>query len=107
MKLCIVICPRDYTFSLLTIDEDGNEAARGADLHIQVKPPFWKTGWFVALLVFAGGGLLYRWDRERMQRKEAIQKMRISIARNLHQEVNTALSNINILSEMAKVEGRH
>ena len=30
--------------------------------------------------------------------------MRINIAGNLHQEVNTALSNINILSEMAKLK---
>jgi hypothetical protein len=33
--------------------------------------------------------------------------MRVDIAGNLHQEVNTALSNINILSEMAKLKADH
>jgi signal transduction histidine kinase len=39
-----------------------------------------------------------------MKRREAIQKMRSNIAGNLHREVNTALNNINILSEMAKLK---
>ena len=39
-----------------------------------------------------------------MRRNEALQRMRTDIADNLHQEINTALSNINILSEMAKLK---
>jgi signal transduction histidine kinase len=39
-----------------------------------------------------------------MARKEAIQKMRSDIADDLHQKVNAALSNINILSEMARLK---
>jgi signal transduction histidine kinase len=49
-------------------------------------------------------GLLFWFDRERMKRKEAIQKMRSNIADNLHSEVSTALNNINILSEMARLK---
>jgi glucose-6-phosphate-specific signal transduction histidine kinase len=37
-----------------------------------------------------------------MKRKEAIHRMRSSIAGNLHHDINTALNNINILSEMAR-----
>ena len=39
-----------------------------------------------------------------MRRKAAMQKMRSDIAGNLHEEVNTALNKINILSEMARLK---
>jgi signal transduction histidine kinase len=96
--------PGSYTFSLQTIDEEGNETTSPLQLKLKVSPPFWKTGWFVGLLLLLVAVILFWLDRERMQRKEAIQKMRVDIAGNLHHEVTTALSNINILSEMAKLK---
>ncbi len=74
------------------------------DVKIIVNAPFWKTIWFYSLLILAIGGFLFWLDKQRMQRKEAIQKMRSDIADNLHQEVNIALGNINILSEMANLK---
>jgi hypothetical protein len=37
-----------------------------------------------------------------LRRKAALQKMRSEIAGNLHEEVNNALNNINVLSEIAR-----
>jgi ligand-binding sensor domain-containing protein/signal transduction histidine kinase len=99
--------PGSYTFSMVSFDEEGNESSHSAGLKIEVKPPFWKTGWFVGLIALLAGTVLFWLDKERMQRKEAIQKMRVDIAGNLHDEINTALSNINILSEMAKLKADH
>ena len=48
--------------------------------------------------------LLFVIDKERMRKKAAMQKMRADIADNLHEEVNTALNKINILSEMARIK---
>jgi signal transduction histidine kinase len=89
---------------LKAVDEDGNESDIASQLHIKIDAPFWKTIWFYSLLALAAGGLLYWLDRERMNRKEALQRVRSEIADNLHQEVNVALSNINILSEMANLK---
>jgi glucose-6-phosphate-specific signal transduction histidine kinase len=47
---------------------------------------------------------LFQFDKTRAKRKETVQKMRSNIAGNLHEEVNSALNNINILSEMAKLK---
>jgi ligand-binding sensor domain-containing protein len=70
-------------------------------ISITVAPPFYKTWWFYSFIALAIGGLLFWFDRERTKRKEAMQQMRSNIAGNLHQDVNTALNNINILSEIA------
>lgn len=96
--------PGEYTFLLKTVDEEGRESDKITRLNITVHPPFWKTWWFYSLL-FLGITLLLFWlDRERMKRKEAIQKMRSDIADDLYRDINTALGNINILSEMAKLK---
>jgi hypothetical protein len=96
--------PGDYTFLLKAINEEGKESNLVTQLKIKVHPPFWKTWWFYCLVVLSILALLFWLDKERMKRKEAIQKMRADIADNLYQDVNTALSNINILSEMAKLK---
>ncbi|MEJ8842305.1 two-component regulator propeller domain-containing protein [Lacibacter sp. H375] len=93
-----------HTFRLRVMDEEGRFTEQDTKLVIKMNPPFWKSWWFYSLLILAGGAIIFWLDRERMKRKEAMQEMRSGIADNLHKEVNTALSNINILSEMAKLK---
>lgn len=96
--------PGRYVLKFRTIDSEGRTELSALTLTIRIDPPFWKSWWFYSLLLLLAGGLLFGLDKARMQRKEAIQKMRSNIAGNLHEEVNTALNNINILSEMAKLK---
>jgi signal transduction histidine kinase len=96
--------PAKYELQFKTIDSDGKVKLSSLQLSILIVPPFWKTWWFYSLLALAAGGLLFWLDKGRMQRKETLQKMRTDIAGNLHEEINTALNNINILSEMAKLK---
>ncbi|MBL7727035.1 MAG: hypothetical protein JNM68_05090, partial [Dinghuibacter sp.] len=96
--------PGRYTLLLKTVNEEGVESPVQQSFRIWVRAPFWRTWWFygaVALLLF---GLLYWYDRERMNRKESLLKMRSNIALSLHDDINVALSNINILSEMARIK---
>lgn len=93
-----------YTFRMLALDEMGDAGKIMTTLSIRVEPPFWKSWWFLTLLALAAGLFFFWLDRERMKRKEAIQRMRSDIAGNLHEQVNTALNNINILSEMARIK---
>lgn len=96
--------PGKYTFKVKAENPDGLSSKNLTGLVIKVYPPFWKSWWFYAVLALCAIILFYGFDRERMRKKEAIQKMRSEIAGNLHQEINTALNNINILSEMAKLK---
>ncbi|CAN5758660.1 hypothetical protein BH11BAC3_BH11BAC3_11850 [soil metagenome] len=96
--------PGSYTFKFQMIDAERNIKTSALQLRIVITPPFWKSWWFYSLLALLTGSILFWLDKERMQRKEAVQKMRSNIASNLHEEVNTALGNIHILSEMAKLK---
>jgi signal transduction histidine kinase len=96
--------PGKYNFMMKTIDAEGRISEATVSMRIRVTPPFWKSWWFFSLVALAVGAFLFWFDKERMQRKEAIEKMRSTIADNLHGEVNTALNNINILSEMARLK---
>jgi len=97
------LAPGKYTFMAACRNARGN-IGRITRLEICIEPPFWKTWWFLSLLVLLVGALFFLVDHARMKRKAAVQKMRSDIAGNLHEEVNTALSNITILSEMAKLK---
>lgn len=96
--------PGDYVFKVKTENADGLTSEETSSFLIVVRPPIWNTWWFYGALVLAGIGILVWLDRERMSRLRALQRMRSGIAGNLHHDINTTLSNISILSEMAKMK---
>jgi hypothetical protein len=93
-----------YTLLLQSLDGEGRTGKEITRIRIKIDPPFWNSWWFYSLLALVTGGAFYWFERERTRRKQAIQKMRADISNNLHGEINTALNNINILSEMARLK---
>lgn len=95
--------PGNYTFKVRSLSGD-DQYSEIAVIHISVRTPFWKSWWFYTLLALLVVALFYWEDRERLRRKEALHKMRSDIAGNLHEEINLALNNINVLSEIARIK---
>ena len=95
--------PGNYTLKVTAKDANGKNG-KVLSLQISVAAPFYRTWWFYAMIALAVGILLFLLDRERIKRREVVQKMRTDIAGNLHQEINNTLQSINILSEMAKIK---
>jgi len=96
--------PGSYIFNVRAESADGVSSINSTQLRIVINTPFWQTWLFYTLLALLAGGLVYWLDRERMKRKENMHKMRSDIAGNLYEDVNTALNNINILSEIATLK---
>jgi signal transduction histidine kinase len=96
--------PGTYTFKIQAVNADNVFSKEMTTLSITVQAPFWKTWWFYSLLLLAGIIFLYLLDRERMKRKAVLQTMRSNISGNLHEEINNALQNINVLSEIARIK---
>jgi ligand-binding sensor domain-containing protein/signal transduction histidine kinase len=96
--------PGIYTFKVKAENVDGVASKNISALTIKVNAPFWKTWSFYAFLVLVIAVFLYWIDRERLRRLRALEQVRIQVANDLYEDINTTLSNINILSEMAKIK---
>lgn len=95
--------PGTYTFKTASKDENG-KLGPATSIKFQVQAPFWKAWWFYSLLALIAGALFFSFDKQRMQRLKKEQEIRTAIAGNLHQDVSTALQNINVLSEIASIK---
>lgn len=94
--------PGKYTFNVYCENIDGVRSKNITSFNIHIKPPFWKTWWFISLLIIALAGLLYFIHRLRINRILAVENLRNRVARDLHDDMGSTLSTINILSTMAK-----
>lgn len=98
------LSPGTYTFKVKAENAEGQESNKITTLTIKVKPPFWRTWWFLGLIIFAVIGLFYWLDRLRMQKIRATEAVRTRIATSLTEDLSNALSTINISSELAKTK---
>ncbi len=91
----------DYILHVKAINPDGTENPRQAIMLIHIDLPFWKTWWFYSLCALAVITLLYFIYTLRMQHLLAVEKIRSKISRDLHDDVGSALTSINIWSDVA------
>ena len=61
----------EYTLHVKAANPDGVWNEEGLSIGIRVIPPFWKTGWFIFLVVLASSAFLYSFIRLRKQSKTA------------------------------------
>jgi signal transduction histidine kinase len=82
---------------------------------IRITPPWWKTTWayltYVVLMIGLGVGTVRYFERQRLkrliaslERERAIERERSRISQDMHDEVGAQLTEIGILSELAKVD---
>lgn len=92
------LAPGDYRFRVRAANRDGAWTAVPAALAIRVAPPYWATAWFrlaVALAIAAVLAILYRW---RVRHLIELERMRLRIAGDLHDELGSDLSGIALAS---------
>ena len=94
----------NYTFMVRCENGDGIPSAGVTTLKIFIRPPFWQTWWFLLLALLGVASVIYLVHRVRVNRIIDMQKVRTRIARDLHDDMGSTLSTINILSEMAKMK---
>ncbi|MGN7824251.1 sensor histidine kinase [Chitinophaga sp. 22536] len=93
--------PGSYTLLLKSENPEGYANGRITRLPIRVHPPFWRTWWFNGLLAIIAGAVVYGLHTLRIKRLLAIEKVRTKLARDLHDDIGSSLSTINILSQVA------
>ncbi|WP_157373272.1 sensor histidine kinase [Algoriphagus terrigena] len=95
--------PGDYQFEVKTANELG-VVSEIAAYPFQIKPSLVQTWWFKALLGLIFLGIVYLIYRMNVNRILAVVNLRTRLARDLHDDMGSTLSTINILSSMAKTK---
>lgn len=91
-----------YTFRVKACNADGIWSYKEAFIDLKITPPFYKTWWFIAACAVLLTGLLYGLYRMRISKLKAMYEMRNVIARDLHDEIGSTLTSINILSQVSQ-----
>jgi len=93
------ISPGRYTFQARAVTRSGNASSNTISVDIIVKPPYWQSWWFRTSVILAVLLILFGLHQFRIQRLLAIEKLRIRIASDLHDDIGSALTRISITSE--------
>jgi signal transduction histidine kinase/ligand-binding sensor domain-containing protein len=105
--------PGEYHFKVTACNEDDVWNKEWATLSVKVLPPFWRTWWFLSLttmcLLGTIVGSVHYVSTQRLQhqlaalrQKEALEKERARIARDIHDQVGANLTQLSLLSELVE-----
>jgi ligand-binding sensor domain-containing protein/two-component sensor histidine kinase len=94
--------PGKYTFKVYCENIEGMRCHNITELNIFIKPPYYRTWWFMSCILFVVALLIYAVHDIRVNRLLAVETLRNRVARDLHDDMGSTLSTINILSSMAK-----
>jgi ligand-binding sensor domain-containing protein len=92
--------PGQYTFQVRGSNNDGVWNMAGAGLRITVLPEVWQTWWFVALVCVVVGASVYGLVAFRVRQLLAVERLRATIAADLHDSVGSGLTDISILTQL-------
>ena len=106
---------QDYRFHVQACNNDGVWNEKGSLLAFTVRPYFYQTWWFLTLAGAAivsgvAGGVQaaarrqYRLALARLQQQHAIERDRARIAQDIHDDLGAGLTQITLLSELARRE---
>lgn len=90
----------DYQLEVTTANAFGVPANEVFTLAIHIAPPFVRTWWFSAILVMLVATGIYILYRYRIAQLQKLNRIRLDIARDLHDDMGGNLSQVKILSEM-------
>ncbi|MEO5905642.1 MAG: two-component regulator propeller domain-containing protein [Saprospiraceae bacterium] len=91
----------NYVFHVKAANNDGMWNETGTRALIFVHPPFWRTWWFYLLCTLGIAAILYTIYQVRIRQIMHLQNIRTRIARDLHDDIGSTLSSINMISSMA------
>jgi ligand-binding sensor domain-containing protein len=83
-----------YTFMLLTANSEGIWNETPKTLVIDIRPPYWRTWWFLSLVALATISLVAYIVYLRLSKVIALQKIRLNLYENLHDDIGSRLTAI-------------
>jgi len=96
--------PRHYRFHVRAVSSAGVASPQPAVVSFVILPHFWQRWWFLLLVAGASASLVYAAYRYRLGQMLKLERVRMRIATDLHDDIGASLSHIAVLSEVAGSE---
>ena len=93
--------PGDYNFKVIASNAMGVWSKEPASFQFRITIPFYRRAWFIFGCVALAAFLFYLFRVERLKQRYEVEKLRLRIARDLHDDIGSALGSINLMSETA------
>ncbi len=90
-----------YTFEVKAKNEWGYWG-KPATISFVITPPFWELWWFILSIALVLFGTGYFIVRKQVQNVLALERLRLKIAADLHDNIGASLTEISIMSEILK-----
>ena len=91
-----------YVFMVKAKNDDGEWTDALGQIPIHIRPPFWKTWWFIFLSAAVIITAIYGFYRYRIQQVKKIYSVRAKISQDLHDDIGASLSSIHFNSSIAE-----
>nr|WP_255724152.1 sensor histidine kinase [Terrimonas ginsenosidimutans] len=94
--------PGQFVFQVKALYAGGSITSNIAAVSFRILSPWYRSWWFLTLCVLSLAGLLYALYRYRLRQVIRLQQVRNRIASDLHDDIGSTLTNINILSSLGR-----
>jgi len=91
-----------YRFLVRAVNAEGLVSPRAAAVGFRLLPPVWRRWWSLTLMALLAASLIYWAYRYRLERLLALERVRTRIATDLHDDIGSSLTQIAIISEVAR-----
>jgi signal transduction histidine kinase len=91
-----------YHFQVRAVNSEGMVSSVPASVAFTMLPPVWQTWWFILSAAVSTVGLGYAAHRYRVRQLLAVERVRMRIATDLHDDIGASLSQISILSDLVR-----
>ena len=102
-----------YTFKVIAFTPDGTESKSAARITFTIHPYFWQTIWFQILSAAAIVGFItiylllyfkrkYKRKVQIIEAESALERERMRISKDMHDELGASLTKISLMSDLAK-----
>jgi signal transduction histidine kinase len=106
------LLPGSYRFEVKASNVDDIESSAPASFSFTIISPYWQRAWFYLSVLLIVGGTIVMIFRYRVRKLLELERMRVRIASDLHDDVGSTLTKISLQAdllqkEMQREDARH